>query len=274
MSASNYPRSLDTDVNLNRVISTSALVPALINNHTDALEAMQPTAGICDDGTAYGVPGTFNRGLTDHVGLMTTAGPNGRYPFLPRSAASWYGTDNGTPGAWTIPAGWSVSYSPPKGPVKILVPTDATVRWAHAAIVPSAIYEVVARVRFWDAFGSLGFGVGLGTDAAGSDFCGVSFSANNLQSNFPGGGTAVALPPDYMTNGGDWFLVRVRLDGTDLSVWCSRDGLVWDMVEFHACTVVPTKVLLFTFGGAGQQSGAAVGLDFVSNGSAAPQGQA
>lgn len=272
--ASNYPRGVDTDVQLLRRIASGVIVPADHNNLVDALEAIEPTVGICDDGTAYGGV-AFNRGLTDHVGLMTTKGPNGRYPWVPPLAGSWYGTDNLTPPGWTMDAGLAFSYGPPVGPVHITWPHDTNVRMLVAPLVSAARYDVVVRLKQMRCNDAGYMRIGFAPTPTDTYLSGLESQAGGHQQAYINGGTTGdSQGVGLMVNWYPWWYVWVTNEANVTTVRTSEDGLTWQLMWSGADTnVMAYFVMSLVNNASGGSAAPDLWLDYVAFGNTAPQGQ-
>lgn len=225
-----YPVSLDTDTQLSRATTTTALTPPITNNLTNAIEAIEPTVGTMDDGTAYGSPLTFTTPVAHAAGVLTTMQPNPLYPFSPVGAEAFYPVADGLASGWSQ-SNLTLAYDAPYGWIRAVQASasSAAALYYTDSFGPPEVLVFKVRAILNQSVGSLYLGC---SSAAGtiSDFCGVVISG--LAAGLYVNGTSYDVsfePPgiDFYSQTGYW-LVSVTSDA--VAIYFSVDGVIYDLV--------------------------------------------
>lgn len=231
-----------------------------------------PVIGNPDQGAAFGDGVVISRTIVDHIGLATTDAPNPRYPWSPRSTSSLYGTDNAIPGSWTVPAGTSIGFGPPKGHAIFGDLGDVTSRFTYAALTGGGSrFDAMLRFRAGRvADYPVTFGFASASD--GSDIMGVGLNVNPhvLIDGDDVGGAGITT---WLAGvGADWGYLWCTFNAGIFTFRVSPDGWEWDAVTGYEPVTVPTKVGFLINSDAGSPV-PVMYLDFLALGNSDPQGQ-
>lgn len=273
---STYPAVIDTDDILYRVDTDDTLVPAMLNNKTDAIETLELVVGAVDDGTGNGGASALTTGLAHYVGMPSTAGPNPRYPWSPAATNAWYAAQGAPPAGWTVAGGLSIDYTKPNGLARVTIPNSANTTLLSVPLPGSAPFEVIIRLigNRVVAASQSSYALGFSVAGDGSDLYGVYG-----RYIYPGGisfyGCANAVADNTKFGAaayGSLITVRLRADGTDLKAWYDGHGGPWGACfDSYAYAVTPTAFCirtLTTFALAQY-----LWIDYVALGNAAPDGE-
>lgn len=225
--ASQYPKLIDTDTQLLRRAVTDVIVPVDHNNLVDAIQSVEQTLGGVDDGTTGGGAQAFTTGAAHVAGLVSTAMPNPRFPFLPLSSISLYGTKGSLPVGWVLDSGSALNWTQAVGLVKVTPKSSANYAVLKVPI-PATLPQDVVIHGWFNEFGQpsqLGFvfdtvadpimdGVELFTLANPGQTQFLPILDGSPQSNTIG-------PTSYH---GDY--IYFHADGTHLDIYLG-DGSVW-----------------------------------------------
>lgn len=246
--SSTFPRVIDTDDVLYRVDADSLLIPAMHNNHVDALQSLELSLGVADDGTGSGITPAVNTGALHYGQFPSVAMPNPRYPFASIDARSIYGNDDGSLASWTLGAGVSAAWDKPAGWLRLSVPNTANFLVASVTLPAEALMWAVLRARI-DNLAEPGIAFGFSINGTGSDLDGPG-----CYSNGSGGIVARKVENGTRATGGTVLTqytpqhaVYFRWDGSTVSCWSSEDGQCF-FTPTYAITSrgTPTKFCVYT----------------------------
>lgn len=270
-SNSTYPKVLDTDTNLYRVSSNTALIPDHHNNHTDALEMLEATVGDTGDGSEGGGGVDFQTGLAHWTGLASVATPNPWHPWLPHDARSWYPVSRSKPASWTVDASVGVSYVNPIGRLRLLVPTTNNLQVAYTTLPASSPWNVICKFApgMYSA-AHVALALGFSVSGAFSDLDGVRLTYYNgisiSMQRYANG--ALVSSDTYALSGRNAFM-WFKLDGALLKLYSSQDGVTWGVpILSTARAVTPTKWGVWTWEAPAAQT--PLYIDFIAFGASDP----
>lgn len=263
---STFPGALDTDANLYRVAESDVLIPAHLNNKTDALQQVEGTVGV--------IPGTtINTGLAHFAQMPSVSMPNPRYPWVPVNPISFYPSSGVAPAAWTITPG-VLAYNAPVGLGKVAVPATTGTVLASVALTGVRPFSTIYRIHITPrnlATNVIWFGHSVAGNA--SDLCGISIRTEVDNKWVVAGVYNGAITGgELITYAGPWLHVWHEHTSSTHTVKISNTGYIWDRTVFtQSLTTVPTTFLMCTpVSPAGPAT--TVWLDYCAFGNAAPVG--
>lgn len=270
---STFPAVIDTDDILYRVDTDDLLVPAMLNNKTDALETIEIVMGATDDGSGAGGDPAATTGLAHYTGFFSTGMANPRYPWFPVPSNAWYASQGTPPAAWTITGNLTVAYDKPVGVARLAVAQVTNTVLATVDLAGSTPWDVIMRVRCQRA--------DLGQYALGFSATGVLADLEGVYIRFIYGagfaldgvvaGTVVTNKPIagcYSPFG----YVRTRLGDGQLRAWFSPDGICWgDPAVAWSTSLTPTKFVIAAL--TGMTAPGKLWLDFWTQGNTDPAGE-
>lgn len=275
MSASIYPALLDTDVQLLRRTPSDTVVPADHNNLVDAIQAIEATIGIVDDGTIGGGDQSFNLGIGDYVAFPGTQSVNPRFPYLPVPDNAWYARAKSTPAAWTLGTGVTASYSNAPGFLELSYTGAAPKLAASCDVAGSAPWDLVFGMRASGPSSGPAtvWAVGFSANGTGTDMDGVRMFGNGASGSTVRAvkGGADATPANYIGLGSLAGLCWIHIDATDLKFYSTMDGIIWHQNgSTTARTGQPTKIVVYVLTNASPY--AKLYVPFIVQGNANPPG--
>jgi hypothetical protein len=265
--ASNYPKTVDTDTQLIRRVSTDALVIADHNNLVDATESIEQTIGGVDDGTANGGTAAFITGVAHLLAMPSVAIPNPRFPFLPLQSQSWYGVNGAPPASWVLGGSVTPSYLNPRGYARLVDTSTAAHQVAYSTLPALSPLDLVARVRCLNpAAAGLDLGFNVSSAAAPQDGFSLYWDGTNYLNRLVPltGGTQQKTYQGLVNDG--WIYLYWHLASGTISLYASKDGVTWGNAFFSG-SAAGSYVNWCVYAHAYSASNWQIWLDFVSIGS-------